>query len=1396
MNVKKEKRKKTSEDDGSEPSKNLIIVGIGASAGGLEALQELLVQLPESKNTAYIIAQHISPTHKSMMAGILQKNTKLPVLEPENGAAIQPASIYITPPNTNIFIEDDCFELKAPGASVILPKPSIDLFFTSLAKAKGERAVGIILSGTGTDGRLGMSAIKTAGGITLAQDPKTAKYDSMPLASIENQLVDIVSTPHEMGDELTDIFAWLAGKSEIRPSQAQQSDLMIILGLVKQYHGVDFSQYKTNTVFRRIKRRMLANGTEVPGDYIRILHESPEEVKTLYTDLLIGVTSFFRDPESWGKLRQALEESLEERPVDEPPENFRAWVVGCSTGEEAYTLAMVLCEVFDRNKTAISIFASDIDANSIQHARNGRYLASALKNVPQELVDKYFQHDGTTEYRATKFIRDVILFSNHDVTRDPPFSKIDLLSCRNLLIYFNVDLQRRVLRALTFSLKTGGFLFLGASETLADYADAYTNVFREQKIFQKIVTPEFKTQFYAGAGLGSRNAAEREQLVNERPRRPEELMQDALLTSIGNHFLPLSVIVNEAQTVVYSREKNPYLSLPAGASNLTITKMVPPEMELDLRTTMHAVSKSGEAQSSRFMNVALANGETRLVRITAMPLSGRREDSKMMIVSFQEERPERMGLMMENLTREQIESDDVERLQFELDKTKTQLQSVIEELETSNEELQATNEELQSTNEELQSTNEELETANEELQSTNEEVQVAYNELQIVSDEHKNQRALAEKVSDHLREREELLTSISDSAMDGIMAFQAVRDETTREIVDFEYIFCNSVGGDIIGWDSEELIGHQLLVEMPGNKTAGLFDLYRDVVNNRKRVTHQFYYNHDGLKHWFDLVALPYEDGFVVTFSDITERKKHEEYVALEKARLEIAAHSANIGIWEWDVSQQCFYCNEIFLGQLRSEKGALGSIEEWFALAGPEEGARLKAVVKGSIDKGAALDEVYSIRFENDEQHFALRSQVVLDENGNPVRVVGTQMNVSTLQELRLGLSEYKLKARESTRSKDQFMANVSHEMRTPIHGIMGSAQLLESGSLDEVQRKYVENIKKSSSNLSRIVDDVLDMSKARANQLELETIDFLLADVLRDAMEPGETTAGSKGVSLDWDVDETVPPVLVGDSFRLCQILINLVSNAVKFTEDGGSVSVHVQPIEGASEGFLAFSVRDTGIGIEPEHIEHLFEPFSQVDASMSRRFGGTGLGLAIAAELVDLMGGEISVDSTPGKGSTFRFTARFGIGDSRAKLYGQQRESPDLGEKDVKSVLEGKRVLVVEDDTINATVVMELLRAAGVDPTHTEDGRQALDELKGSKTFDAVLMDCQMPVMDGYEATRQLRKWNRFKSLPVIALTANAYEEDRAKVLEAGMNDFLAKPFEKDKLYELIARWIAGS
>ncbi len=705
-----------------------LYVGIGASAGGLEALRSLVAALPTDSNMCYIIAQHMDPKHPSLLRELIARASSLSVQDVTNELQPQMNTIYITPPGHNVVMRQKTLYLEP--VSHIGPKPSVDLFFTSLAESVGEDAIGIILSGTGSDGSHGVRAIKAAGGITISQDEQSAKYNGMPRSAIDTGLVDLVREPAQIAQELTMLSSNPAFRHRMQNLPVAKSDMDRIFQLVLEQTDCDFSNYKPNTLQRRIQRRMAVHKLEHLPDYVALLERSPSEVELLFKDILISVTEFFRDADAdaYALLEQYITDMVK-RNLDQDP--LRIWVPGCATGEEAYSIAMVADKVLSKlgNRYGFQVFATDIDMDALSHARRGIYLPNTIRHVSSEMLERYFVVRDDT-YTVSKRIRERVVFARQDLVRDPPFSKIDLVSCRNVLIYFNPILQKRVLNMFHYVLKPNGLLFLGKSESVSLVANLFINVDKKVRLFSKqfeatgtTYPMDFVTASSKRSDKPSSLRLQKEDLSKSIDERLNQVLLDRLT-------IP-TIIVDDRNDIVHIRgDVSAFISFPAGRMEPNLLKMVRDELRIDARALLHKARREGLTKGPRIL---IRHGEQpSLVQITVVPMPTVEENTaRLWAVLFACEVYDAHQLQPDIETDNELQNLRVSELEQELMAMREHLQTTIEELETSNEELQSTNEELQSANEELQSTNEELETANEELQSTNEELSTVNQELQI-----------------------------------------------------------------------------------------------------------------------------------------------------------------------------------------------------------------------------------------------------------------------------------------------------------------------------------------------------------------------------------------------------------------------------------------------------------------------------------------------------------------------------------------------------------------------------------------------------------------------------------------------------------------------------------------
>jgi two-component system CheB/CheR fusion protein len=699
------------------------VVGIGASAGGLEALEALTHRLSADR-MAFVIVQHLAPGHVSMLSDILRRGTTLPVVTIEDGMRLEAGTIYVAPPVGVVSIAGEELHLTASDGRA--PRHSIDAFFRSLAHAGGSMAIGVVLSGSGSDGTLGLKAIKDEGGITFVQDPGTAAQSSMPQSAANSGSADFSLTPAEIGDELVRLSTHPYVGRARAIKLVHGSAIGKILERLRVAHGVDFALYKQGTVERRIARRLALHKLESVDDYLTVLDKDGHELGALYNDLLIGVTSFFRDAEPFEALKSVVFPRMLENRSQQTP--IRIWIAGCATGEEAYSIVIALLEYLGDRASSyrIQIFATDIDEEGLARARTAVYPPNIELDVSPERLERFFTKTDHG-YQIARHLRDLIVFAHHNLGKDPPFSHLDLVTCRNVLIYMQTRLQKKVLRIFHYALKPDACLLLGTSESVGDAADLFSLHDRKLKVYVKKNIPPTAVFDFVFAGRPDHETGEAAHRTDIRPLAGLAQLADR---KILEKYAPPGIIVDDKLDVVQFRGRTgPYLEPTPGAATLHLLKLTRPELLVAVRTTIHRSLTEALPASSLPVPMWSETG-TRAVAIDVMPLADD-ADRRCFLVLFRDVTPEQLRpadapALGGGLSAKEPRIIELER---ELAANKEYLQSSIEELEAANEELQSSNEELQSSNEELQSTNEELETSKEELQSTNEELATVNDEL-------------------------------------------------------------------------------------------------------------------------------------------------------------------------------------------------------------------------------------------------------------------------------------------------------------------------------------------------------------------------------------------------------------------------------------------------------------------------------------------------------------------------------------------------------------------------------------------------------------------------------------------------------------------------------------------
>ncbi len=710
-------------DEGAS-ARRFPIVGIGASAGGIEALEPMLRRFTLD-SMAFVLALHLAPGQEQHLPELLSRWTTLPVLLASDGLTVEKNHLYVIPSGANLALLHGTMHLIEPPPEQ--PHRPVDSFFRSLAEDRGAFAIGVVLSGTGNDGTLGLRAIKAEGGITFVQKPDTARFDGMPTSAIEAGVADFVLSPEGIADELMAVshHAYLKhGRAQRVPTPERLGKVFVLL---RDAFGHDLSLYKHGTIERRIERRMAVHKIERLEDYLAVLQSRPAELATLYHDLLIGVTAFFRDRVPYEVLSSVVLDRLAARRPESP---IRVWVPGCSTGEEPYSIAIALLErLGDRgHEHKIQVFATDVDDEAVQFGRRGVYPAQIALDVSAERLQRFFvpRQGG---YQVCRRVRDMVVFASQNVTKDPPFSRLDLVSCRNLLIYLQAPLQKKVLRIFHYALVPDGHLLLGTSESVGDSPDLFSLIDRQAKLYRKKNIPSSATFDVAFGESAPRGVSAAAHLHTD--TRPMANIQQLADRRVLERYGPPGVVINENLEVLQFRGRTgPYLEPLPGNASLNLLKLARPELVADLRAAVHRVLDTNAPVIVRRVPLLGADGQ-RHIEIEVLPLIDPETRSRCMVVAFSDPGGEAAALEARSAHADAADESPprVRELELELTATKEYLQSAIEELETSNEELKSANEELQSANEELQSTNEELETSKEELQSTNEELTTVNDEL-------------------------------------------------------------------------------------------------------------------------------------------------------------------------------------------------------------------------------------------------------------------------------------------------------------------------------------------------------------------------------------------------------------------------------------------------------------------------------------------------------------------------------------------------------------------------------------------------------------------------------------------------------------------------------------------
>ena len=1316
-----------------------FVVGIGASAGGLDPLVRFFENLPKDTGMAFVIVQHLSPDFKSLMDELLARHTPLPIHLVEDGMPVEADHIYLIPAKKEMIVSGGRLLLSERGPQQELTLP-IDVFFRSLAQDYGSKAVAIVLSGGGSDGSRGISHVHESGGLVLVQDLDSAQFDGMPKAAIETGVVDHTLRPEDMPRVLVErAEGSLANPpNRIEPEPEAPRGLDALYHVLETEFGLDFNHYKPSTVTRRIERRLGLAQAQSVDEYLTRLRSERDELDALYRDLLIGVTRFFRDPEAFALLeRQILPELLGREPRNAP---LRLWVAGCATGEEAYSLAIVLQELAATyGERPIKIFATDVHRGSLEQATLGVYGEEAIANVSPDRLARYFMQNGNT-YQVVPELRQMVVFAQHNVISDAPFTRVDLISCRNLLIYLQPAAQQRVLSFFHFALSQGGVLFLGPSESLGPLADGFEIIDKHWQLYRKGIEVRTPVDARRRSTVAVNTRVAVPPVVSPARHSLGQLL--SVYDSLLEETMPPSLLLTERGELVHALGgAAKFLRVRDGRQSLDVLDLV----DTDLKMIIAGGLKRAVAEKAPVVfNGVRVRPDDELYRVTIRAIAGRAPHARHVVVSFEAQsaqaRPASPPPIQIDV--DQVSQQQLAALEAELGTTKESLQAAIEQLEASNEELQASNEELQSSNEELQSTNEELQSVNEELYTVNAEYQRKIAELTELTNDMDNLLAS---------------TEIGTIFLDGQLRIR----KFTPQITETFGLLPHDVGRSI------ETFAHKM-------RHPGLVEDLRRVLTSGQAVERDLTDPHG--KAYF-LRLLPYRakgvvDGVVLTLIDVTGLKTAEDALFHERYLLNSLLRTVPDAIYFKDARGRYIRCNHAMASRLGVQDAADAIGKTAFDM--PEQEAAMAMHREDEAVLRAGKPQHYRLerRTGQDGEAWDMVTRLPLVDRSNAiVGVIAIFRDVT--EQVRA-----KAKIDDEVRRRDQFLAMLSHELRNPLGAVVSATSMLKTGDAHgNAHARAIDVLERQSRQMARLLDDLLDASRVTQNKIELRRRVVDLRLIASEAADAVRSQVRERGLELTLDLAPE-PLWVHGDATRLQQIQINLLSNAVKYTPRGGHVKLTAAP---DGNGTAIVRVSDNGAGIPSHMLDSVFDLFVQARHTLDHADGGLGVGLTLVRALVEMHGGTVNAHSDgDGKGSEFAFRLPMTSAPADAQT---QDSSP------ASAIPAGITVVVVEDNADSLEMLCSMLKLAGASCHSARDGRSAL-ALIDQVSPDVVILDVGLPHLDGLEVARRIRSNPRHAGVRLIALTGYGLPSDRHATTQAGFDHHLVKPVQPADLFKAIS------
>jgi two-component system, chemotaxis family, CheB/CheR fusion protein len=1183
------------------------IVAIGASAGGIEALKEFFGAMPADSGIAFVIIQHLEPRSESFMAEILSKSTAMSVRQAEDGMAVEPNSVYTYPPGRPMSIRGGRLVLEKPTERTHV-EAAINLFLSSLADDRGSTAVCIILSGSsGQDSPSGVRAIRAAGGMCMVQDPASAQFPAMPQAVIDTGLADYVLPPARMPGPLLDFVQHPQLHNITRKESAAEAvDLETILKLLRTRTNSDYSLYRKNTVLRRIQRRMGLRQVGALAEYAGLLQTDSEELTQLAKDMLVGVSSFFRDAEVFKTLQsQAIMPLLQAKPDDAP---LRAWVAGCATGEEVYSIAMLLLEARSavNKRCSIQVFATDVDEEALEAARKGIYPASIARDVSAERLEKFFTLKGEV-YQVDKHLREAVLFSRHNLLADPPFPKLDLISCRNVLIYIESAAQKKVLSVFAFALNVGGYLLLGKAEGVAGKDDLFEPVSKQNRLYRLSRSARMIADF-------PMNKADRPPVRVERASfaTAASVLPQANLEALLRHFDASVVLIEPDGLILYFHGRTEkYLTHPKGAASLNILDMTGGSLSARLR---QAIAQAlHQVEPVRLVQVPLPQDRSLMANLTIVRTGDRISGGKLLAVIFEDAQPPpQLSAAPVSVAAE--DEPLVVQLESEVKTLQTELRTNLEGYDAAVEELKSANEEVMSMNEELQSANEELEASKEEAQSLNEELNAVNSQL--------NDKLV--ELTETNNDLANLLqsTDIATIFLDAKLRIRRFTPQTTQLL--------NVIESDLgrpVGHITSNFEGTDLATDA-GNVLNSLSPIEKELRTLDGR--------------WYTVHLLPYRtpdrrvDGVVITLSEVTRLKQAEQQLRYEKSYAERVIETVRHPLLVMDSQLRVLSANDAFYETFRvAPNDTIG--RQVYELGNRQwDIPLLRMLLEEAICKEPTIRD---FRVEHTFQQIGRKVMLVSGRRMQPTaempdRILLTIEDVTTREAEQTQLQVFAQRLARSNTDLEQFAYVISHDLQEPLRVVTGFLDILRrhlGDGLDEKSQESINFVMDGTQRMQAMIKDLMDFSrlgKEFATKTEVNLSDCLDRALLN--LRASIEQSGAK-------ITHSLLPTVNGDPSQLVRLFQNLIGNAIKFRKDDEPPEVHVA-ITQSEEGWV-ISVRDNGIGIDMKSSDRVFQVFQRLHTR--EQYEGTGIGLAICRRIVQQHGGHIWLESEVGKGTTFYFT-----------------------------------------------------------------------------------------------------------------------------------------------------------